>query len=148
MAVNERPVGGVSREEYAARVAAEPQVMTFVAEEFGRFQKGEAVFSCTMECMFAYGYQRGGWKTLHEKNQWRELAVSVVRVGYLNDLSYFLLGEAATGLGFREAAKTYYTRALEARKAGKTCEGAFNTCGEFAIAERLVAVLGSDVAGK
>ena len=146
MAVNERPVGGVSREEYAARVAAEPQVMTFVAEEFERFRKGEVVLECALECLFAYGYQRGSWKTMHEKNQWRELAVAVVKTGYLNDLSYFLLGEAATGLGFREIAKIYYSRALEARKAGKTCEGAFNTCGEFAIAERITATLGSDVA--
>ena len=146
MAANERAVGGVSREEYAARVAAEPQVMTFVAQEFERFQKGEAVFSCTAECMFAYGYQRGSWKTLHDKKQWRELAVAVVKVGYLNDLSYFLLGEAATGLGFREIAKIYYSRALEARKAGKTCEGVFNTCGEFAISERIAATLGSGVA--
>jgi Zn-dependent protease with chaperone function len=148
MAVNERPVGGVSREEYAARVASEPEVMTFVAEEFERFRKGGAVFSCTTECMFAYGYHRGSWKTLHEKNQWRELAVAVVKVGYFNDLSYFLLGEAATGLGFREVAKTYYKRALEARKVGRTCEGAFNTCGEFAIAERIAAVLGGNAIGE
>ncbi|MCW5575720.1 MAG: M48 family metallopeptidase [Burkholderiales bacterium] len=140
--VNERPVGGVSREEYVARVAAEPEVMTFVAEEFERFRKGEAVFNCTTECVFAYGYHRGGWKILHEKGQWRELAVAVIKVGYFNDLSYFLLGEAATGLGFHEVAKTYYTRALAARKAGRTCEGMFNTCGDFAVAERIVAVLG------
>ncbi|MBX3650126.1 MAG: M48 family metallopeptidase [Burkholderiales bacterium] len=145
MAANERPVDGVSREEYAARVAAEPQVMTFVAEEFERFRKGEVLLNCTLECVFAYGYQRGAWKTMHDKNQWRELAVAVTKVGYFNDLSYFLLGEAATGLGFREVAKTYYARALEARKAGKTCEGAFNTCGEFAIAERLAMVSGSDI---
>ncbi len=142
MAANERPVGGVSREEYAARVAAEPQVMTFVAEEFERFRKGEAVFSCTTECVFAYGYHRGGWKALHEKGQWRELAVAVVKVGYSNDLSYFLLGEAATGLGFHEVAKTYYARALAARKAGRTCEGMFNTCGDFAVGERIAAVPG------
>lgn len=122
--------------------------MTFVAEEFERFRKGGAVFRCTTECMFAYGYHRGNWKTLHEKNQWRELAVAVVKVGYFNDLSYFLLGEAATGLGFREVAKTYYERALEARKAGRTCEGAFNTCGEFAIAERIAAVLGGNAIGE
>jgi Zn-dependent protease with chaperone function len=140
MAANERPLGGVSREEYAARVAREAQVMTFVAEEFERFRKGEAVFSCTTECMFSYGYQRSSWKTMHEQGQWRELAVAVVKVGYFNDLSYFLLGEAATGLGFQEVAKIYYARALEARKAGKTCEGVFNTCGDFAIAGRLATV--------
>ena len=143
MAANERPVGGVSREEYAARVATEAQVMTFVAEEFERFRKGEAVFSCTTECMFSYGYQRSSWQTMHRQGQWRELAVAVVKVGYFNDLSYFLLGEAATGLGFQEVARIYYARALEARKAGKTCEGVFNTCGDFAIAERLATVQSS-----
>jgi Zn-dependent protease with chaperone function len=147
VAANERPVGGISREEYAARVAAEAQVMTFVAEEFERFRKGEAVFSCTTDCMFAYGYQRGSWKTLYDKAQWRELAVAVVKVGYDNDLSYFLLGEAATGLGLREVAQGYYLRALQARKAGRTCEGVFNTCGEFAIAERIAAVQGAAAAG-
>jgi len=147
MAVNERPVGGVSREEYAARVAAEPQVMTFVAEEFERFRKGEAVFDCALECMFAYGTQRGSWKTMHDRKQWRELAVSVVRVGYLNDLSYFLLGEAARGLGFRDVAGIYYARALEARKAGKTCEGVFSTCGDFAVTEGIAAGLGRGATG-
>jgi len=148
MAANERPLGGVSRDEYAARVAAEAQVMTFVAEEFERFRKGEAVFSCTTDCMFAYGYQRGSWKTMHDKGQWRELAVGVVKVGYFNDFSYFMLGEAATGLGFKEVAKIYYARALEARKAGRTCAGAFNTCGDFPIAERIAAALGSATAGE
>lgn len=141
MAVNERPFGGLSREEYAAKVALEPEVMTFVAEEFERFRKGAVVFTCTMECILGYGFQRGSWKSFHGKSQWRELAVSVVKVGYLSDISYFMLGEAATGLGMGAIAKIYYDRALEARKAGRSCDGGFNTCDDFDIPSRINAVL-------
>ncbi len=130
---NERPAGTASREEYAARVAAEPQAMTFVSEDFERFSKGEAVFTCGAECGLSYAYQKGTWKALHDKKAWRELAVSVMKVGYLNDLSYFLLAEAAKGLGLRDAAAAYHRRAFEAQAAGKTCAGAFNTCEGFEI---------------
>ncbi len=54
------------------------------------------------------------------------MAVSVLQVGYLGDLSYFMLAEAARGLGLKEAASTYYKRALEAGKeygCGGDCEG-------------------------
>jgi Zn-dependent protease with chaperone function len=142
MPANERPLGGVSREEYAAKVAAEPEVMTFVAEEFERFRKGSVVLTCTMECVLGYGFQRSNWKAFHSKNQWRELAVSVVKVGYQSDLSYFMLGEAANGLGMNEVARVYYLRALEARKSGRTCDGGFNTCEDFDVPERINSALG------
>lgn len=143
---NEHVVGSTTREEYTARVAAEPEVMTFVAAEFERFRKGEVILTCGYECALAYGLQRGTWKSLHNKNQWRELAVAVVKTAYLNDLSYFLLGEAATGLGFRDVANIYYARALEARKADKSCDGIFNTCEEFDIPQRIAAALSAPAA--
>lgn len=34
---------------------------------------------------------KGNWKTLHDKQRWRDLAVSVMQVGYLSDLSYFMV---------------------------------------------------------
>ena len=139
---NEHVVGSTTREEYTARVAAEPEVMTFMAAEFERFRKGDVVLTCGYECVLGYGFQRSNWKTLHGKSQWRELAIAVMKTGYLNDLSYFLLGEAATGLGFRDTAKIYYARALEARKADKSCDGAFNTCEEFDIEQRIAVALG------
>jgi Zn-dependent protease with chaperone function len=138
---NEYVVGSTTREEYTARVSAEPEVMTFMAAEFERFRKGDVVLSCSYECGLGYGFQRSNWKALHGKSQWRELAISVMKVGYLNDLSYFLLGEAALGLGFRDAAKIYYARALDARKADKTCDGIFNTCDGFDIVPRVEAAL-------
>ena len=113
-----------TKEEYAARVASEGQVMTFVAEEFERFKRGDVVFTCTLECALAYAWHRGDWKRMHEKQQWRELAVGVVKAGYLNDLTYFYLGEAAKGL-----------KLLDAAKGEKTCAGGLmDTCDGFDVA--------------
>ncbi len=66
---------------------------------------------CGFGCAFSYSYHKGDWKQLHEKKAWRDLAVSVIKVGYLNDLSYFFMAEAAAGLNLREAARAYYARA-------------------------------------
>jgi Zn-dependent protease with chaperone function len=132
---SERPAGTVSRTDYVARIAAEPEAMTFVSEDFDRFKSGKAVFKCTSECALQYTFQKGTWKTLHEKRQWRDLALRVMKVGYDNDLSYFLLAEAAKGLGLRDAAAAYYKRAADATAAGRTCGGSFNTCDGFAVGE-------------
>ncbi|HWA36590.1 MAG TPA: M48 family metallopeptidase [Burkholderiales bacterium] len=126
---NERTVtrpGELTREEFAARAAAQPETMTFLAEPFERFKSGKAVFDCRVQCAFAYGNRRNDWRKLHEQKRWRDLAISVMQVGYLSDLSYFLLAESAKGLGLREASATYYKRALEAGRehgCGDGCEG-------------------------
>lgn len=131
----ERPAGSISRDEYAARVAAEGDTLTFVSEDFDRFKAGAIVFTCTTECALSYTFRKGTWKTLHGKRAWRDLAIAVIKVGYDNDLSYFLLGEAAAGLGMEEAARVYRKRALETARAGNTCGGAFDTCEGFVIGE-------------
>jgi hypothetical protein len=116
--------GEMTREEYAARHAND--TLTIRSGDFERFKAGEVVFDCTVRCSFAYGSRKGGWRALHEKRAWRDLAVSVMQAGYLSDLAYFMLGEAARGLGFQQAAATYYKRALDAGRqhgcAGE-CEG-------------------------
>jgi len=128
-AVNERVVtrpGEPTREEFAARVANEPTTMSFLAEPFEKFKRGETVFDCRAQCAFSYSRRTPDWKKLHGRKQWRDLAVAVLQVGYLGDLSYFMLAEAARGLGLREAASAYYKRALDAGKeygCGGDCEG-------------------------
>jgi len=53
----------------------------------------------------------------------------VLQIGYLSDLSYFLLAESAHGLGLNDAASVYYKRALDAGRefgcggVGFSCEG-------------------------
>jgi predicted Zn-dependent protease len=126
---NERTVtkpGELTREEFAARAASQPETMTFLAEPFERFKSGKAEFDCRAQCAFSYGNRKGDWKRLHDQKRWRDLAISVMQVGYLSDLSYFMLAESAKGLGLKEASATYYKRAVEAGRqfgCGEGCEG-------------------------
>ena len=114
-ALNERVVGRpgeLTREEYAKREATD--TLTFLSEPYERFKSGKAVFDCTVACSLSYARAKGEWTNLHEKQAWRDLAVSVMQVGYLGEMSYFMLGEAARGLGFEDAAAAYYKRARAA----------------------------------
>jgi predicted Zn-dependent protease len=130
---NERVVtkpGEIGREEYAKQSATE--TLTFLAEPFERFKSGAAVLDCTLQCSLAYGRAKGEWKRMHAEGAWRDLAVSVMQVGYLSDLSYFMLAEAASGLELKEAAATYYERALDAGKQNACGAGVFS-CEGFEV---------------
>jgi Zn-dependent protease with chaperone function len=138
---NERVVakpGEMTREEYAKHSATD--TLTFLSEPFERFKSGNAVFNCRLQCSFAYSRAKGDWKRLHSTGAWRDLAVSVMQVGYLSDLSYFMLAEAATGLGLKEAATTYYRRALEAGEANACGTGVFS-CEGFDVRKSAAAAL-------
>jgi predicted Zn-dependent protease len=142
-AANERVVtrpGQVTREEYARQSATE--TLTFLSEPFERFRSGNAVFDCKVQCSFAYSRNKGEWKQLHSAGAWRDLAVSVMQVGYLSDLSYFLLAEAARGLRMKEAAAAYYERALEAGKDNACGSGIFS-CEGFEVQKSAAAALKS-----
>jgi hypothetical protein len=132
-----------TRQDWANRVAAEADTLTFVSEPFEKFLRGEIEFDCRLDCVFAYGTHRGEWKAMHNRRAWRDLAVSVMKVGYLSDLSYFMLAEAAKGLGRPDAARTYYRRAVESAKAGNGCAGGLlDTCEGFEV-EKLASAAAS-----
>jgi predicted Zn-dependent protease len=140
-ASNERVVdrpGELTREEYARQSATD--TLTFLSEPFQRFRSGNIVFDCKVQCSFAYSRAKGDWKRLHSAGAWRDLAVSVVQVGYLSDLSYFMLAEAARGMGNKDAAAAYYKRALEAGKDNACGSGVFS-CEGFEVQKSAAAAL-------
>jgi len=146
-AANERRVtraGEETREDYARRAAKTAEAMTFVADEVERFRRGEVVLSCTFACSITYRSNKGSWPGYHAAGAWRELAVSVMRAETLSDLSYFMLGEAARGLGFKDAARTYYRRALEAAKEGHACGGLLDSCEGFEVTKLALGALGGE----
>jgi Zn-dependent protease with chaperone function len=130
--------GANEREQYAKQSATE--TLTFLSEPYQRFKSGAAVFDCRVQCSFAYSRAKGDWKRLHSVGAWRDLAVSVMQVGYLSDLSYFMLAEAARGLGMKDAAATYYRRTLEAGKEGACGSGIFS-CEGFDVQKAAAAAL-------
>jgi hypothetical protein len=108
----------------ASCVSALPEVPP--DELIRRLQTGEPVLECGLPCRDAWRANRGTALVLNETRQWRELAVLVMQSGYTNDLTYYYLGRAAEGLGFWDAAKTYYRISVRLSSAGITCraEGA------------------------
>lgn len=105
-------------------VSAPPEVPP--EELVRRLQAGEPALECGLPCRDGWRANRTTALVLNEARQWRELAVLVMQIGYTNDLTYYYLGRAAEGLGFWDAAKTYYRTSVRLTSAGVTCgtEGA------------------------
>jgi hypothetical protein len=141
--VNERTVtkpGELTREEYARSASNQADTLTFLSEPFERFKSGKASFDCRAGCAFGYGTKKGDWKKLHAQGRWRDLALSVMQIGYLSDLSYFMLAESAKGLGLKEASSSYYKRAIEAGKEFG-CGGPLSGCEGFEVQKQAAAAL-------
>src|SRR3989454_4725790 len=64
-------------------------------------------------------------KQLLETDQWSDLAVRVLAIGYKDNLAWYYLGRAAEGLGHVEAARTYY---LKGQASPMKCDALFNYC--------------------
>jgi hypothetical protein len=62
------------------------------------------------------GLSLAEWKKLHDGQSWEALALSVLKANSGSDLSWFYLGRSAEGLGFRDAARIYYQKSIEASK--------------------------------
>jgi len=92
-----------------------------IDELIRRLQAGEPMLDCRLACLDAWQANRATALVLNETRRWRELAVMVMQTGYTDDLTYFYLGRAAEGLGYREAAKTYYQISARLSAAGLTC---------------------------
>ncbi len=122
-------------------VPKEADTMTFQSAPFSQFKTGTAIFTCRLECGFGFATRKADWRKLHEQKSWRELALSVMSVGYLSDLSYFLLAEAANGLAFKDAARLYYQRALDTGKQYGCAGGLGNTCEGFDVPKLASAAL-------
>jgi hypothetical protein len=73
-----------------------------------QLQAGQPVLDCRVDCGFAWGDNRQQAATLDATGQWRQLALLVMQIGYMNDLTYYYLGHAAENLGYLQAAQKYY----------------------------------------
>jgi hypothetical protein len=72
------------------------------------FQAGQPMLDCQLDCSGAWGANRQKVKTLDATGRWQDLALLVMQIGYMNDLSYYYLGHAAENLGYWPAAQRYY----------------------------------------
>lgn len=73
-----------------------------------KLQAGEPVLDCQAACILAWGSNRSQAAVLDATGRWQDLALLVMRIGYLTDLSYYYLGRAAENLGYLQPAQKYY----------------------------------------
>lgn len=107
------------------------------------FEKGDIRLQCGASCSGTWGWTLAEAKRLFNFRQWKDLFLTVARVGFEEDLSYYYIGRAAEGEGYFGAALEYYK---QARNAKHKCAGLFNNCGGFVfprdIDERVLLVEG------
>jgi hypothetical protein len=97
-----------------------------ITNSLAALESGEIRLTCAASCAGSYGACRKLLRARYDRQQWKDLAVEVARIGYRINQSYFYLGRAE-GLGHVEAARTYYLLALASPM--KCSQGeVFGTC--------------------
>ena len=89
------------------------------------FASGNIRLTCQLSCSGSAGFARQKMRNLYNNKLWMDLAKEVASVGYENDQQYFYLGAAASGLGYRNAARTYFSLA---NSTALKCGGTPNVC--------------------
>jgi hypothetical protein len=79
---------------------------------FDRFAAGEVELQCRFDCSYTYEENASYIAQLYNNKMWRELAVLISHIGYRQNLTWYMLGVSADGLGYRDAAARYYEKAL------------------------------------
>lgn len=90
-----------------------------------KFATGNIRLTCKLECAGTVGFARQKMRSLYNNKLWMDLAKEVASIGYENDQQYFYLGAAASGLGYRNAARTYFSLA---NSTTLKCGGSPNVC--------------------
>jgi outer membrane protein OmpA-like peptidoglycan-associated protein len=97
-----------------------------VFDVMNSLKKGDLRLNCNVTCSGKWGGERKSAKKLYDNQLWNDLAVKVANVGYKINQNYYYLGSAAEGLGYQDAAITYYKLALTSLECGgflDICDG-------------------------
>jgi hypothetical protein len=95
-----------------APILDKTQAMAFYSADYEAFKQGTFELNCKT-CSVKFYMNQADLKSLHDKQDWRGLAQSAIKIGYQFDLSYYYLGEAAKGLGLIDTSKIYFRKAKE-----------------------------------
>ncbi len=84
-------------------------------------QAGQPVLDCRADCGLAWANNRQQAAALDATAQWRQLALLVMQIGYMDDLTYYYLGRAAENLGYLQPAQRYYRIAEQISVTNMSC---------------------------
>lgn len=89
---------------------------------------GAVRLQCEAACLVRWNANSRHIKALHDNRLWADLAQQVMAIDYPSDLTYYYLGRAAEGMGYPEAATTYYRLAISHLH---RCESWVSDCAGF-----------------
>lgn len=90
---------------------------------------GQAQLSCREPCLAAWQAAQPQAAELAAGRRWGELAGLVLGIGYQDDLTLYYLGNAAEGIGFPAAARSYYRQSLRLSGTTASCLNLSRLCG-------------------
>jgi len=96
-------------------------------------ETGRPLLACREACLEEWRRVQPQAAQLAEAARWRELAATVLHVGYQDDLSLYYLGRAAEGLGYLAAAASYYRQSQEISGTSLSCAYMSRQCGGVAL---------------
>ena len=99
------------------------------AETLAQLRAGRALLTCREPCLAEWRSAQPQAMQLDAGARWQELAMLLTRIGYQDDLSLYYLGRAAEGLGYREAAASYYRQSTQLSATPGSCQSLSRLCG-------------------
>jgi hypothetical protein len=91
------------------------------AQLMSELQSGQPMLDCRVDCGLAWANNRQNAAVLDATGRWQELALIVMQVGYMDDLTYYYLGHAAENLGYLQSAEKYYRIAEQIAVTNMSC---------------------------
>jgi hypothetical protein len=124
-------LGGAALGGCAASSPSPPPVN--IGQAMLSLQLGKPVLRCREACLAAWREAEPHAGQLAAKGQWWELAETVIRVGYQDDLTLYYLGRATEGLGYPKAATSYYRQSMELSGTSISCTYMSRQCSGVAL---------------
>src|SRR5581483_6475257 len=94
---------------------------------------GEPLLTCRADCLAAWRTAEPQAEALAARHRWPDLALLVLRVNYDDDLTEYYLAEAAQGMGYREAAASYYRQSIALSGTSASCAASSGLCGGISL---------------
>jgi hypothetical protein len=114
------------------------------AQALAQLRAGRALLTCREPCLAEWRGAQPQAAQLDAGARWQDLAMLLTRVGYQDDLSLYYLGRSAEGLGYREAAASYYRQSTQLSGTAGSCQSLSQLCGgmvlPWAARSRLAAI--------
>lgn len=99
------------------------------SEALSLLPTGRPLLSCRQSCLNEWRGSQAQAAQLYAGARWPDLAVLLLRIGYQDDLSLYYLGRAAEGMGYLEAAASYYRQSMQLAGTSISCGHLSGLCG-------------------